>query len=153
MSILLKYFVHSSSAFSTSLQSLMMLSPGWTNAGTRDLWSMFDADLYAHSSQLNSRERRGEGLICRALAHSNGSRGNVSCGDVESSHMYNCVRVHPNAHPQHIKVLNHFPYIQYGCGIQSGMVYSLNHVTITSFGLHLTPIFQHLPPTCTGRTM
>ena len=49
------------------------------------LVEMFDADLYAHSLQLNSRERRGEGLIRRALAHSNGSRGNVSCGDVESS--------------------------------------------------------------------
>ena len=68
-------------------------------------------------------------------------------------HRYNSVRVHPYAHPQHIKVLNHFPYIQYGCGMQSGMVYSLNHDTITSFGLHLTPIFQNLPPTCTGITV
>jgi hypothetical protein len=45
------------------------------------------------------------------------------------------VRVHPYAHPQHMKVLNHFLYIQYGCGMKSGMVYSLNHDTITSFGL------------------
>ncbi len=26
-------------------------------------------------------------------------------------HMYNSVRVHPYAHPQHMKVLNHFLYI------------------------------------------
>jgi hypothetical protein len=52
-----------------------------------------------------------------------------------------------------MKVLNHFLYIQYGCGMQSGMVYSLNHDTITSYRLHLTPIFQNLPPTCTGITV
>ena len=68
-------------------------------------------------------------------------------------HMYDHVRVHPYAHPQHMKVLNHFIYIQYGCGMQSGMVYSLNHDTITSYGLHLTPIFQNLAPTCTGITV
>ncbi len=68
-------------------------------------------------------------------------------------HMYNSVRVRPYAHPQHMKVLNHFLYIQYGCGMQSGMVYSLNHDTITSYGPHLTPIFQNLPPTCTGITV
>ncbi len=67
-------------------------------------------------------------------------------------HMYNCVRVHPYAHQQHMKVLNHFLYIQYGCGMQPVVVYSLNHDTITSYGLHLTPIFQNLPPTCTGIT-
>ncbi len=68
-------------------------------------------------------------------------------------HMHNRVRVHPYAHPQHMKVLNHFLYIQYGCGMQSVVVYSLNHDTITSYGLRLTPIFQNLPPTCTGITM
>ncbi len=31
-------------------------------------------------------------------------------------HMHNSVRVHPYAHPQHIKVLNHFIHIQYRCG-------------------------------------
>jgi hypothetical protein len=62
-------------------------------------------------------------------------------------HRYNSVRVHPYAHPQHMKVLNHFCYTQYGCGMQSVMVYSLNHDTITSFGLYLTPIFQNLAPT------
>jgi hypothetical protein len=35
---------------------------------------------------------------------------------------YNSVRVHPYAHPQHIKVLKHFVYIQYGCGMQSSGV-------------------------------
>ncbi len=68
-------------------------------------------------------------------------------------HMYSPVRVHSYAHPQHMKVLNHFLYIQYGCGMQSGMVHSLNHDTITSFGLHLTPIFQNLAPTCAGITV
>ncbi len=68
-------------------------------------------------------------------------------------HMYNRVRVHPYAHPQLMKVLNHFLYIQYGCGMQSGMGYSLTHDTITSFGLHLTPISQNLAPTCTGITV
>ena len=68
-------------------------------------------------------------------------------------HMYNWVTVHPYAHPQHVKVLNHFLYIQYGCEMQSVMVYSLNHDTIMSFGLHLTTIFQNLAPTCTGITV
>ncbi len=68
-------------------------------------------------------------------------------------HRYNSVKVHPYANPQHIKVINHFLYIQYRCGMQSRMVYSLNHDTITSFGLHLIPIFQNFPPTCTGITV
>jgi hypothetical protein len=31
------------------------------------------------------------------------------------------IMMHPYAHPQHLKVLNlnHFVYIQYGCGMQS----------------------------------
>ena len=47
------------------------------------------------------------------------------------SHPYgrNSVRVHPYAHPQHLKVLKHFVYIQYGCGMQSMGVCSLNHDT------------------------
>jgi hypothetical protein len=56
-------------------------------------------------------------------------------------HRYTSVRVHPYAHPQHMKVLKHFIYMQYGCGMQSVVVYSLNHDTTRSFGLHLTPIF------------
>ena len=34
-------------------------------------------------------------------------------------HRCNNVRVHPYAHPPHIKVLKHFIYIWYGCGMQS----------------------------------
>jgi hypothetical protein len=41
--------------------------------------------------------------------------------------------MHPYAHPQHLKVLKHFAYIQYGCGMQSMRVFSLNHDTATSF--------------------
>ena len=62
---------------------------------------------------------------------------------------YNCVRVHPNAIPQHMKVLKHFIYMYYGCVMQNGDVYSLNNDTTMSFWLHLTPIFQNLPPPCT----
>ena len=56
------------------------------------------------------------------------------------------MRVHPCAHPQHMKVLKHFLCVQCWCGMQSVVVYSLNHDTITLFGLHLTPIFQSLAP-------
>ena len=45
-----------------------------------------------------------------------------------------------------MKVLKHFIYIYYRCGMQSVVVYSLNHDTTTSFGLHLTPIFQKFGP-------
>ncbi len=68
-------------------------------------------------------------------------------------HRYNSVRVHPYAHPKHMKVLKYFLYIQYGCGMQSVVVYSLNHDITMSFGLHLTLIFKHLAPTCTGITV
>jgi len=67
---------------------------------------------------------------------------------------YNSVRVHPYAHPQHMKVLKHIVYFQYGYGMQSVVAYSLNHDTTTSFaGLHLTPIFQNLAPTCTDKSV
>ena len=61
--------------------------------------------------------------------------------------------MHPYAHPQHMKVLKHIVYFQYGCGMQSVVAYSLNHDTTMSFGLHLTPIFQNLAPTCTCITV
>ena len=40
-------------------------------------------------------------------------------------------RVHPYAHPQHLKLLKHFVYIQYECGMQSAVLCSLNHDTTT----------------------
>jgi len=64
-------------------------------------------------------------------------------------HRYNSVRVHPYAHPQHMKVLKQFLYIQYGCGMQLVVVYSLNHDTTMSFGIHLAPSFQNVAPACT----
>ena len=65
-------------------------------------------------------------------------------------HHYNCVRLHPNTFPQHMKVLKHFIYMYYGCVMQSGVVYSLNNDTTMSFLLLLTPIFQNLAPPCTA---
>jgi hypothetical protein len=65
-------------------------------------------------------------------------------------YMYNSVRVHPYAHAQHMKVFNLFTHIQYRCGMQSVVAYSLNHDTTMSFGLHLTPVSQKLAITCTG---
>jgi hypothetical protein len=41
-------------------------------------------------------------------------------------HHYNYVRMHPNAFPQHMKVLKHFINMYYGCVMQNGDVYSLN---------------------------
>ncbi len=49
-------------------------------------------------------------------------------------HRHTSVRMHPYAHPQHIKVLKHFVYIQYGCRMQSMGVWSLNHDIATCSG-------------------
>ena len=65
-------------------------------------------------------------------------------------HRYNSVRVHPYAHPQHMKVLKHIVYFQYGCGMQSVVAYSLNHDTTMSFGPRLTTSFQNFALTYTG---
>jgi hypothetical protein len=62
-------------------------------------------------------------------------------------HWYYSVRVNPYTHSQHIKVLKHIIYIQYGCGMQSEASCSLNHDTPASFGFAQTPIFQNLAPT------
>ena len=56
------------------------------------------------------------------------------------------VRVHPYAHPQHLKVLRHFFYIQYGCGMQLMGVWSLNHDTATSYRLGHTQFFLNIHP-------
>jgi hypothetical protein len=56
----------------------------------------------------------------------------------------NSVRVHPYAHPQHIKVLKRFVYMLYWCGMQSTGVWSLNHDITTSLGLRHTPRFLKL---------
>jgi hypothetical protein len=69
-------------------------------------------------------------------------------------HLYghNSVRVHPYAHPQHLKVLKHFLFIQYGCGMQSLGVLILNHDTTTSYRLGHTPFSLKFTPTCTCNT-
>jgi hypothetical protein len=56
----------------------------------------------------------------------------------------NSVRVHPYAHPQHIKVLKHFVNIWHGCGMQSVQVCSLNHDITTLLRLRPTPIFLEI---------
>ena len=66
--------------------------------------------------------------------------------------MYYSIRMLPYAHPQHLRVLKHFEYIQYGCGMQLMGVGSLNHDTATSYRLGHTPVFLNLlkfTPTCT----
>ncbi len=63
-------------------------------------------------------------------------------------HMYYGIRVHPYpycVHPQHIKVLKHFVYIQYGCGIKSKACCSLNNDITTSFRLRFTPKIHPWP--------
>jgi len=67
-------------------------------------------------------------------------------------HMYYSIRMHPYAHPQHLKVLKHFVYTQYGCGMHSMGVCSLNHDTTTSYRLGHTPVFLKFTPTCTSIT-
>ncbi len=59
-------------------------------------------------------------------------------------HKYNSVRVYPYVYPQHIKVLKHFVYVWYGCGMLSEAVCSLNHDTTT---------FRKFTPPCTGITV
>ena len=46
-------------------------------------------------------------------------------------------RERPYAHPQYMKVLKHSKYIQHGCGMQSGVVYSLNEASVTAPWNHL----------------
>jgi hypothetical protein len=60
-------------------------------------------------------------------------------------HLNRCysVRVHPYAQPQHMNVLKHFIYIQYGCGMQTARVCSLNHDITLSLGPHLTTMLQN----------
>ena len=61
---------------------------------------------------------------------------------------YNNVRVHSYAHPKHMMVLKHFAYIQYGDGMQSAGIHSLNNDTTTSHaGLSHFPNFLCLVPT------
>ena len=60
-------------------------------------------------------------------------------------HRYNSVRVHPYTHPQHMNVLNHFLYIQYGFGMQSVVVYSLNHDTKANLASALPQFFTIWP--------
>jgi hypothetical protein len=53
------------------------------------------------------------------------------------------VRLDPQAQPQHMNVLKHFIYLQYGCGMQTARVCSLNHDITLSLRPHLTPMLQN----------
>ena len=68
-------------------------------------------------------------------------------------HRYNHVMVHPYTHPQHMKVPEHFVYFQYGCGMQSVVVYSLDHDNTAHLGSALPQFSKMLAPTCTGITV
>jgi hypothetical protein len=61
----------------------------------------------------------------------------------------NSVRVHPYAHPQHLNVLKHISYIQYGCGKKAVVVNSLNIIIMPSFhSSHAGPNYQNLGQLC-----
>ena len=62
-------------------------------------------------------------------------------------HTYYRIRMHPYAHPQHLKVLKLFVYIQYGCEMQSMGVFSLNNDTATSYRLGHAPFPLKFTPT------
>jgi hypothetical protein len=64
-----------------------------------------------------------------------------------TGHRRNSVRMHPYAHPQHIKVLKHFVYIWYGSGTHSKWVWSLNHDLTISLRLNHTSTFLKSNPT------
>ena len=49
------------------------------------------------------------------------------------------------ASPEHMKVIEHFVNFQYGCGMQSVVVYSLNHDTAAHLGSAL-PEFSKFGP-------
>jgi hypothetical protein len=57
-------------------------------------------------------------------------------------HMYCSILVHPNAHPQHIKVPKHFVYIWYGYELLFTEVWSLYNNIKTSYRLSPAQIFQ-----------
>ncbi len=62
-------------------------------------------------------------------------------------HRHYSVRVYPYAHPQHIMVVKHFVYIQYGCGMHfmGGLIFS--HDIILSLRLRSsTPISPKIHP-------
>jgi hypothetical protein len=63
-------------------------------------------------------------------------------------HMYYSIRMNPYAyaHPQHLRVLKHFVYIQYGCGMHLMGVCSFNHDTTSSLGLGHTTVFLKFTP-------
>ena len=63
-------------------------------------------------------------------------------------HIYNCVRLYSYTHPQHVKMLKLFIYIQHGCGIQSAVVSSLFHDTMMSLcGCIWSQFSKIYPPT------
>jgi hypothetical protein len=66
---------------------------------------------------------------------------------------YNCVRLILLAYGQHINVLKHFVYVQYGGGQQFEVAISLNHDIMTSFWLHKWPRTPKSDPSWVGITV
>ena len=82
----------------------------------------------------------------RACSHNNDTTTSLKLSHI-CIHLqrYNII-----AHPQHIKVLKHFVYIQYKRGMQSAVVCSLNHDTTPSFKLsYHNTFFQKFTATFT----
>jgi hypothetical protein len=59
-------------------------------------------------------------------------------------HRHTSVTVGPYAHQQHVKVLKHYAYISYGCGIHSTGCLSLNHGIASSLVLK-SQVYPKIP--------
>ncbi len=66
---------------------------------------------------------------------------------------YNCYKLQPYAHGQHINVLKHFVHVKCACGKQFELAVSLNHDVMTSCWLHKLPRTPKYEPSCVGITV
>ncbi len=62
-----------------------------------------------------------------------------NCYNLTRPQQCNSVRMHSDDYVPHWKVNKHFMYVQYGCGKQSKVVYTLNHDIMASFPLDSHP--------------
>ncbi len=66
---------------------------------------------------------------------------------------YNCLRLPPFSHKQHINMLKHFVYVLCGCRKHFELAVSLNHDVMTSFWLHKWPRTPKSEPSSVGITV